>query len=208
VIDDDPAVWEGVSSWLADEPRLLVVGAGDDPIKVLSGANDEVHIILCELRRRGTVALNDVARLVSTGIPVVVFSEHTEPEVMLAMFEVGAVAFLAKHENRQHFIQTLLAAAVHQRHNPRPPAGASLSDYQTARPALSRREREVLLLWLQSMSKASVARRMRVSENTVKQYVDRVRFKYARAGRPAATKAALLARAVEDGLVCTEAVGE
>ena len=72
---------------------------------------------------------------------------------------------------------------------------------------LSDKEREALLLWFQSMSKASVARRMRISEHTVKQYVDRARIKYARAGRPAATKAALLARAIEDGLVRPEEIG-
>jgi hypothetical protein len=58
------------------------------------------------------------------------------------------------------------------------------------------------------MSKASVARRMRVSEHTVKQYVDRARIKYAKLGRPAVTKAALLARAIEDGLVRPEEIGE
>lgn len=72
---------------------------------------------------------------------------------------------------------------------------------------LSDKEREALLLWFQSMSKASVARRMQISEHTVKQYVDRARIKYTRAGRPAATKAALLARAIEDGLVRPEEIG-
>ena len=35
-------------------------------------------------------------------------------------------------------------------------------------------------------------------------YLDRVRIKYANAGRPAATKAALVARAIQDGLIHPE----
>jgi transposase len=62
-------------------------------------------------------------------------------------------------------------------------------------------ERQALLLWFQGMSKASVSRRMGVRQNTVRQYIDRARLKYTRLDRPAPTKDALLARAIEDGLL-------
>jgi hypothetical protein len=51
------------------------------------------------------------------------------------------------------------------------------------------------------MSKASVGRRMSISENTVRQYISRARAKYAATGRTAASKDALLARAFEDGVL-------
>lgn len=51
------------------------------------------------------------------------------------------------------------------------------------------------------MSKASVGRRMAISENTVRQYISRARAKHAASGRIASSKDALLARAVEDGVV-------
>ena len=62
-------------------------------------------------------------------------------------------------------------------------------------------ERQALLLWFQGMSKASVGRRMSITENTVRQYIDRARMKYAALGRPALSKDALLARAIEDGII-------
>lgn len=43
--------------------------------------------------------------------------------------------------------------------------------------------------------------KMGVSTSTVNTYLDRVRIEYANAGRPAATKAALLAGAIQDGLI-------
>jgi two-component system, NarL family, nitrate/nitrite response regulator NarL len=44
-----------------------------------------------------------------------------------------------------------------------------------------------------------VARKMKISEDTAKQYLGRVREKYSRAGRAAPTKWELYYRAVEDG---------
>ena len=45
----------------------------------------------------------------------------------------------------------------------------------------------------------SVACRLGVSPDTAKQYIDRVRLKYRKAGREATTKVDLYRRAVEDG---------
>jgi DNA-binding CsgD family transcriptional regulator len=80
-------------------------------------------------------------------------------------------------------------------------ARAILADQRPARPALSEQERQALLLWFQGMSKASVGRRMSISENTVRQYISRARAKYAATGRTAPSKDALLARAIEDGVI-------
>jgi two-component system, NarL family, response regulator DevR len=49
------------------------------------------------------------------------------------------------------------------------------------------------------MPMKSVARQMTISNETVEQYLGRVREKYARVGRAAPTKVELYYRAVEDG---------
>ncbi|MGW4716783.1 LuxR C-terminal-related transcriptional regulator [Nocardia sp. NPDC004260] len=82
-------------------------------------------------------------------------------------------------------------------HNdPLPPASASRE-----RPALSSREIEVLLAWIASDSKVEVARRLYISLGTVNTHLARIRDKYAAVGRPAPTKAALVARALQDALI-------
>ncbi|MFR9778695.1 response regulator [Micromonospora sp. MS34] len=206
IVDDHPVVIDGVRAWLASEPRLRVLATGDDPDEVLRLA-PSADVFLLDLRLHGRMALDKLAELSAAGRRVVVYSEHTDPDTMLAALDAGAVAFLAKHEGREHCVATVLAAATDRSYVSPTLAGAMVCDPRPDRPALSDKEREALLLWFQSMSKASVARRMRISEHTVKQYVDRARIKYTRAGRPAATKAALLARAIEDGLVRPEEIG-
>ncbi|MEH1056394.1 response regulator transcription factor [Micromonospora sp. CPCC 206171] len=206
IVDDHPVVIDGVRAWLASEPRLRVLATGDDPDQVLRDAPD-ADVILLDLRLHGRMVIDKLAELSAAGRRVVVYSEHSDPATMLAALDAGAAAFLAKHEGREHCVATVLAAASDRPYVPPALAGAMVGDPRPDRPTLSDKEREALLLWFQSMSKASVARRMRISEHTVKQYVDRARIKYTRAGRPAATKAALLARAIEDGLVRPEEIG-
>lgn len=72
---------------------------------------------------------------------------------------------------------------------------------QQVQPALSRREIEVLRAWFASDSKINVANSLAVSLGTVNTHLARIRTKYAAVGRPAPTKAALVARALQDGIV-------
>jgi DNA-binding NarL/FixJ family response regulator len=108
---------------------------------------------------------------------------------------------VSKDEGRDHLVEAVLAAATDRPYVTRSQARAMLADQRPARPELSEQERQALLLWFQGMSKASVGRRMSISENTVRQYISRARAKYAATGRTAPTKDALLARAIEDGLI-------
>jgi DNA-binding CsgD family transcriptional regulator len=72
------------------------------------------------------------------------------------------------------------------------------------RPVLSAREAEVLRLWIQSESKVEVGSALTIAPATVMTHIARIRSKYADVGRPARTKAQLLARALQDGLVRLE----
>ncbi|MET9286328.1 helix-turn-helix transcriptional regulator [Nocardia beijingensis] len=69
------------------------------------------------------------------------------------------------------------------------------------RPVLSSREIEVLLAWIASDSKVEVGQRLYISLGTVNTHLTRIRDKYAAVGRPAPTKAALVARALQDALI-------
>lgn len=79
-----------------------------------------------------------------------------------------------------------------------------LVDCARQRPQLSDRERQVLVQWLGTDSKDHVGRTLFITVNTVNTHLRRVREKYAAAGRPASTKASLVARAIQDGLINLE----
>ncbi len=83
-------------------------------------------------------------------------------------------------------------------HRSRPAAGQRP---EVRRLELSGREVEVLLAWLRTESKAAVGRSLYIAPTTVHTHVERIRAKYDAVGRPARTKAALAARAIQDGYV-------
>ncbi|OAK51504.1 response regulator transcription factor [Rhodococcoides kyotonense] len=69
------------------------------------------------------------------------------------------------------------------------------------RPILTDREVQVLTGWIRCDSKTAVAKSLFLSLGTINTHLTRIRAKYAAVGRPASTKAALVARALQDGLI-------
>jgi DNA-binding CsgD family transcriptional regulator len=55
-------------------------------------------------------------------------------------------------------------------------------------------------------SKDVVARQLQIAPTTVRTHLQRVRAKYAAVERPATTKAALVARAIQDGIVNVDGI--
>ena len=201
IIDDHPVVIEGVKAWLAPEPRVRVVAAGDNINTLVLGAPHRADVLLLDLNLHGNLVLDDVARLAAQGHRVIVYSQFTNEDVVHSVLAAGAREFIAKDEGPAHLIDAVLAVAADEPYVTPTAAGVIVGDRRPNRPQLSERERTALLLWFQSMSKASVAQRMKISPHTVDMFIRRARRKYAQAGRPAHTKADLLVRAIEDDLV-------
>ncbi|MFC8526280.1 helix-turn-helix transcriptional regulator [Nocardia sp. NPDC057227] len=75
-----------------------------------------------------------------------------------------------------------------------------------ADPKLSRREAEVLVEWILADTKDQVARKLYLAIGTINTHLSRSRAKYDSVGRPANTKAQLLARVLQDGLLDLEKI--
>jgi two-component system nitrate/nitrite response regulator NarL len=208
VIDDHPVVLEGIQSWINADPhrRVQLVGMSDSVDQFLTG--DRPDVVLLDLTLHGVRVDDRIGELARCGLRVIVFSQDTEPATILSALDAGALAYVAKQEAREHCVETIVTVAADQPYVTPSVAGAMVTDERPASPKLSAKEQEALRLWFQGMSKASVARRMGITEHTVKQYIDRARVKYVRAGRRAPTTFALLARAIEDGLIEASEVGE
>ncbi|PYE19499.1 DNA-binding CsgD family transcriptional regulator [Williamsia limnetica] len=74
----------------------------------------------------------------------------------------------------------------------------------TSVPTLSAREIEVLRTWFTCDSKSEAARKLFITPATVNTHITRIRDKYDAVGRSGATKSALLARALQDGLISVD----
>ena len=202
IIEDHPVVTEGVASWIRSDPgqRVRLVETARD-LTGFRAAPVPADVIILDLELSGELVTAQIPELVTAGYRVVAFSGHSDPAIVIETLDNGAHAYVSKDEGRDHLVEAVLAAAVDRPYVTRSQARAMLADERPDRPALSQQEQQALLLWFQGMSKASVGRRMSITENTVRQYISRARAKYAATGRTAPSKDALLARAIEDGVI-------
>ena len=203
IIEDHPVVTEGVASWIRSDPgqRVRLVQTARDLTGLREMSPSSIDAVILDLELAGELVTAQIPELVAAGFRVVAFSGHSDPAIVMETLDNGAHAYVSKDEGRDHLVEAVLAAAADRPYVTRSQARAMLADQQPARPVLSQQELQALLLWFQGMSKASVGRRMSISENTVRQYISRARAKYAATGRTAASKDALLARAIEDGVL-------
>jgi two-component system, NarL family, nitrate/nitrite response regulator NarL len=203
VVDDHPAVRDGVAHWLSGgSPAIRVVAAGDDVGVAWVGAGATADVVILDLHLGGPApALGDLRRLVQAGRRVVVYSMRADDATALRCLESGALTYLTKAEGAEHLREATVAAAAGRAYTPPALAGALAGDRSAKRPVLSARETEVLVEWFQSESKELVAQRLGISLSTVNTHLEHIRVKYATIGREAPTKAALVARAIQDGLV-------
>lgn len=161
-----------------------------------------VGSIVLELQKQHNVVdFAALDRIVSGRHRVIVYSHIATDEVILTALDRGAVTYLTKSESKDHLIDAIRAAGTDTPYAGPRMALAMLNDSTVGRANLALREIKVLIAWFRTESKDLVARQLQIAPTTVRTHLQRVRAKYAAVGRPATTKTALVARAIQDGIV-------
>jgi two-component system, NarL family, nitrate/nitrite response regulator NarL len=200
-VDDHPIILESVASWVTrDEGDIRVVATAATVPALLAGPGRHAHVVLLDLDLAdGTTVDGNVAAILAAGPAVLVLSASERPLAVRAAIAAGARGYALKNEQADQIRAAIReVAAGGDWVSPRL-AYILATDDAPDRPALSNQETRALQLYAAGLPMKSVANRMAISEETVKQYLGRVREKYARAGRAAPTKIELYYRAVEDG---------
>jgi two-component system, NarL family, nitrate/nitrite response regulator NarL len=200
-VDDHPIVLDGVTAWVtAAESGIRVVGTAATVDALLAGPGRDAHVVLLDLDLGdGTTVERNVAALLGAGPAVLVLAASDKPVSVRAAMRAGALGYVLKNEESAQVRAAIRAVAAGADWISPRLAYIFATDDAPDRPDLSPQETRALRLYATGMPMKSVARRMGISEETAKQYVGRVREKYARAGRAAPTKLDLYYRAVEDG---------
>jgi DNA-binding NarL/FixJ family response regulator len=199
VVEDHPLMLGALVSVCEQHPQLVVVyaGASVDDVLELDPAPD---LVLLDLDLNGSaVTEGDAERLMARGSAVIVVSGLASPATVRAMVRAGVAGLLSKRDDPAD-----LWAAIDSVLAGRPWTTSDLAAVLVRdpdRPDLSYQERRALELYASGLKLASVARLMGLAPSTVREYIDRVRAKYAAVGRPAPTKAHLAVNAHQDGII-------
>jgi DNA-binding NarL/FixJ family response regulator len=200
-VDDHPIVLSSLAGWvMASQSGIRVIGTAATVDALLAGPGRGAHVVLLDLDLGdGTTVERNVAAILAAGPAVLVLAASDNPLSVRAAMRAGSLGYVLKSEETSQIQAAIKAVAAGEAWISPRLAYIFATDEAPDRPVLSSQEARALRLYATGMPMKSVARRMVISEETAKQYVGRVREKYARAGRAAPTKLELYHRAVEDG---------
>ena len=203
IVDDHEAVRLGFAG-TCKQFDFDLVGSASTVTELLEQiADQDCEVVICDLSLAdGSLVKDNVERLIETGPAVLVFSIADRASLMRTALKAGAVAIVPKSQPMAELAEAIrLSAKGVIVNNSETTAMIDADTLFLLDANLSNREREVLSLYASGMSLKQVAYQLGIKQSSAKEHIDRVRVKYARLGREAATKVDLFKRAVEDGLL-------
>ena len=200
LVEDHPAILRAITGEITREFPAMHVQQARHVDEVLATPGPYDVVILDVQLNDDSDPADNVRRLTDRGWPVLLYTQETNARIVSRCFRAGARGIVGKSQDLEELMEAVRIVADSQPYLSGDWAAVLNSD-AAAIPSLAPREAEALRMYASGLPMKSVARRMGISPETVKDYLMRVRRRYEEVGRPAATKTALYFRAVEDGLV-------
>jgi DNA-binding NarL/FixJ family response regulator len=200
IVDDHPVVRDGLRGMFAGDDRFTVLGEAGDGREALA-VTDAVDpdVVLMDLRMPvmdGVTTIRELKARGSAARVLVLTTYDTDSDVLPAI-KAGATGYLLKDTPREELFRAVLAA--HRGESVLSPAVAGRLMVELRSPAkepLSQREIEVLTLIARGCGNRETARRLFISEATVKTHLLHA---YAKLG--VRDRAAAVATAIEQNLI-------
>lgn len=177
--DDHRVVREGLRWMLDQHDDIEVVGEasdGEELLQVLTGVDADV--VLLDLRMPGLGGFETLERLGARfpSVRVVVLTMHDEPGYVRRAIELGAAGYLIKNTGQDQLVQALSAVMEGHAYLQGEITRSFLDDVAGRgtpglASSLSPREVEVLQAVADGLENKQIARRLGVSEATVKTYL-------------------------------------
>lgn len=203
IADDHPLVRDALTTLLAGADDIEVVGAtadGREAVEVALATSPDVVLMDLEMPELNGMDATRALREAGSDARVVVLTTFSDRDRILGALDAGALGYLLKDAEPEEIIRGVRAAARGE--SPLAPRAAHELLIERAggpgRPEaeLSAREQEVLALVAEGLPNKLIARRLQISEKTVKAHLTSV---FAAIGVTDRTQAALWAHRHELG---------
>jgi DNA-binding NarL/FixJ family response regulator len=175
--DDHAMVRLGLEQLLAGADGIEVVGSAVDGAQAVSMVLELApDVVLMDLQMPGVDGVAATRQIVASGAEsqVVVLTSFSDSERIVAALDAGAIGYLLKDTEPEDLLEGVRAAARGESPlNPR--AARQLLTARTSTPVLTvdltPRELEVLGLVRQGLANKQIARRLGITERTVKAHL-------------------------------------
>jgi DNA-binding NarL/FixJ family response regulator len=195
IVDDHAVLRAGLEQLLGGEPDLEVVGTASDGAEAVVLVRElRPDVVLMDLQMTGVDGVSATRQIVGEDLAdVLVLTSYSDAERIVGALDAGALGYLLKDADPDEVLRGIRAVARGESPiNPRAARellGARRSS-SSAAADLTPREREVLALVRQGLANKQIARRLGISERTVKAHLTSV---FSRIGVVDRTQAALWA---------------
>lgn len=175
IVDDHPVVRAGLTSMLATQPGIAVVGSvssGEEALAMLK--EKQPDLILLDLRMPGMdglTMLRELAKRVPSPKVIVLTSFETDEDIYRAV-QAGARGYLLKNTQQNEIVEAIRAVHAGRRHIP-PRIAARLADRIT-RSTLTARELEILEMLAKGLTNKQIGIALGISDNTARNHVNSI----------------------------------
>jgi DNA-binding NarL/FixJ family response regulator len=174
IVDDHAMFRSGLRMVLnAHMPEADIFEAGSLN-EATNGAPEYLDIILLDITLPGLNGLDGMALLKRKWpqVPVIVLSSQDGPETARNALARGAIRFISKADTAERIVSLLKRVLTGEYDPSEPPSG--VGDDTLPLQHLTTRQCEVLELLCQGMSNKLIAKRLSLSENTVRGHVQAI----------------------------------
>lgn len=195
LVDDHVLVREGVREILSVEDDIVVVSeAADSEEAVAEVVRHHPDIVLLDVEIPGRHATETVARMrkLSPGTRIIVLSMYDGPQLLRRLISAGISGYLLKSVDRQELVSAIRSVYLTPDRMVLAISRESLAQTQSGN-VLSAREIEIMELVVQALSNAQIAKRLHITEATVKRHLHAVFVKLGAVSRIDAVNKAVAA---------------
>ena len=175
IVEDHPAIAEGLTALLRGEPDVTVVGTAQD-----GAAADRLietqapDMILCDIRLAGTIDGLDILARHTPGPAFIMLSAYSYPSYYAAAVERGAKGYLSKMASIEQILKVVRTVAAGGTAFPADVRRAARAALRPPTP----RESQILALVAEGHANAEIAKRLSLRIKTVESQLRRMFDRY------------------------------
>ena len=183
LVDDHPVVRRGISSCLARQERLSIVGEAGDGVEAVRKAKElspDIVLMDIDMPHMNGLAVTEVLRKELPEVKVLILSMHSSTDYVLRIIQSGARGYVLKEASPEELLKAIETVEAGEAFFSPDVARVALNQFVRGpgdgpSPAqLTNREREVLVQIAEGMSNKEIASHLGVGVRTVETHRERI----------------------------------
>jgi two-component system nitrate/nitrite response regulator NarL len=183
VVDDHPVVRRGISLCLSRQPQLEIVGEAGNGREAIQKARElkpDLMLMDIDMPQMNGLAVAELLHRELPATRVLILSMHSNTEYVIRIIQSGARGFVLKEAPTEELVRAIEMVNAGEAYFSPDVARVALNKFVQGAvagsepPALTSREREVLMLIADGLSNKEIACQLNVGVRTVETHRERI----------------------------------